>query len=203
VVASPRQQVRDDERSQALTLEAVTGAILLLVAVGFALQITAVTPLSASTSSQHLENQLQSSTEGILTSTAETGGLHSSVLYWNESKAKFENASGASYYRSGPPDNEFGEALANSFSDRNIAYNVVVYYQTPAGEQRSQRMIYQGEPSDHAVSASRTVLLQDTDNLTASTPIEVQSASSFYAPDSAPGERFYNVVRVEVIAWRI
>jgi len=203
VVASSRRQVRDDKRSQALTLEAVTGAILLLVAVGFALQITAVTPLSASTSSQHLENQLQSSTEGILASTAETGALHSAVLYWNESTGEFENADEGGYYRTGPPDNRFGTALANSFSDRNIAYNVVVHYQTATGELRSQRMIYQGEPSDHAVSAARTVLLQDTDNLTASTPIEVQSAGSFYAPDSAPGERLYNVVRVEVIAWRI
>lgn len=207
MVVSPRRRVEDDERSQALTLEAVTAAILLLVAVGFALQITAVTPLSASTSSQHLENQLQSSTEGILASTAETGALRSSVLYWNESTAEFNGSGEATYYRSGPPDNEFGTALANSFSDRNIAYNVVVHYQTEtaAGELqlRSQRMIYQGSPSDHAISASRTVLLQDTDNLTGSQNIEVQSSSSFYAPDSASGEIFYNLVRVEVIAWRI
>lgn len=203
MVVSPRRRVEDDERSQALTLEAVTAAILLLVAVGFALQITAVTPLSASTSSQHLENQLQSSTEGILASTAETGALRSSVLYWNESTAEFNGSGEATYYRSGPPDNEFGTALANSFSDRNIAYNVVVHYQTETGEQRSQRMIYQGSPSDHAISASRTVLLQDTDNLTGSQNIEVQSSSSFYAPDSASGEIFYNLVRVEVIAWRI
>lgn len=206
MVANSRQWVRNDERSQALTLEAVTGAILLLVAVGFALQITAVTPLSASTSSQHLENQLQSSTEGILASTAETGALKSSVLYWNESTAEFKDAGEEGYYRSGPPDTAFGSALANSFSDRNIAYNVVVHYQTETAtgelQLRSQRMIYQGEPSDHAVSAARTVLLQDTDNLTGSQNIEVQSSSSFYAPDSASSE-FYNIVRVEVIAWRI
>jgi hypothetical protein len=202
MVTRRRRQVQGDQRSQALTLEAVTGAILLLVAVGFALQITAVTPLSASTSSQHLENQLQSSTEGILASTAETGALKSSVLYWNDSTSQFNGSEEGGYYRSGPPDNEFGDALANSFSDRNIAYNVVVHYQTATGEQRSQRMIYQGEPSDHAVSASQTVLLQDTDNLTGSQNIDIKSSSSFYAPDSASGE-FYNIVRVEVIAWRI
>lgn len=193
-----------DERGQALTLEAVSGAILLLLAIGFALQMTAVTPLSASTSSQHLENQLRASGEGVLTSTAESGALKSAVLNWNESGGKFHNASDTGYYRSGPPDNEFGDALDRAFGDRNIAYNVIIHHQLADGSRFTQRMIYQGKPSDHAVSASRTVSLFDADNLTAGDggPV-VQNASTYFAEDAATDDSLYNLVRVEVIAWRI
>nr|WP_267163201.1 hypothetical protein [Halovenus salina] len=81
--------VASDDRGQALTLEAVVGAILMLAAIGFALQMTAVTPLSASTSSQHIENQLQSTSEGVLDTAADTGALREAVLYWNETTGEF------------------------------------------------------------------------------------------------------------------
>jgi len=192
------------DRGQALTLEALTGAILLLLAIGFALQMTAVTPLSASTSSQHLENQLESSGEGMLASTAANGELKEAVLYWNESRDEFHNAGDEGYYRAGPPDNAFGEVLNRTYGDRNIAYNVVVHYHTASGDLQSQRMIYQGRPSDHAVSASRTIALADSDNLTAPDGgPELQNSATFYAPDAATGRPLYNLVRVEVIAWRI
>jgi len=124
-------------------------------------------------------------------------------VYWNESNRRFENADEVGYYRSGPPDNAFGDALNDSFGARTIAYNVIVYYQDGSGQPRRRRMVYQGEPSDHAVSASRILSLTDTDNLSASDTTQLQNSGTFYAPDSAPGEPLYNVVRVEVIAWRI
>jgi len=192
------------ERGQALTLEAVTAGILLLLAVGFALQMTAVTPLSASTSSQHLENQLEASGQGALAGTAETGSLKAAVLYWNETESEFQGTNSAQYYRAGDPDNDFGDTLQRAFGNRSIAYNVVVHYQSPGGGMESQRMVYQGDPSDHAVSASRTVTLLDSDNLTAGDDRpELRHSDSFYVPDMAPGRSLYNLVRVEVVAWRI
>lgn len=197
-------------RGQALTLEAVTAGLLLLAAVGFALQMTAVTPLSASTSSQHLENQLESTGEGLLASTAETGSLKTAVLYWNETRGFHNNTGEESYYWSGDPPNEFGAALNETYGDRNIAYNVIVHYQTADGSMERQRMVYQGEPSDHAVSASQTITLVDDDRLVdydGSLGPELWTNNDFYAPDAgteATDDRpLYNVVRVEVIAWRI
>ena len=190
-----------DERGQALTLEAITAAIVLLVSVSFALQMTAVTPLSASTSSQHLENQLQKTGEGVLSSTAADGSLNDAVVDWDESREQFTGADGAvSYHRSGPPDNEFGDALESTYGDRNIAYNVIVHYHTADGELKTQNMIRQGDPSDHAVSASRTVTLDDSDTLPDGTSLV---DADFYMPDAHPSGPLYNVVRVEVIAWRI
>lgn len=190
------------ERGQALTLEAVTAGILLLVAVAFALQMTAVTPLSASTSSQHLENQLQKTGEGLLASTDANGSLKAAVLDWNETEEAFDEEGAESFYRAGSPDNAFGDVLDETYGNRSIAYNVVVHYHEPGGGMDRETMVNQGEPSDHAVSASRTVVLDSGDNLTDGTPL--YEADDFYADQlGSDGDPVYNVVRVEVIAWRI
>lgn len=198
------------DRGQALTLEAITASLLVLAAVGFALQMTAVTPLSASTSSQHLENQLQATSESLLASAAETGTLKSAVLFWNPAEQTFHNSGEVAYYRTGQPPNEFGEILNDTYGDRNIAYNVVIYYHTEDGGIERQRMVFQGQPSDHAVSASQTIALVDDDTLIeadGSAGVTLGSASGFFASDvgiESGGDRpLFNLVRVEVIAWRI
>jgi hypothetical protein len=197
-------------RGQAHTLEAIIAALLLLVSVGIALQMTAVTPLSASTSSQHLENQLDQTAKGILASNAETGSLKTAVLYWNTTTESFHNTTGdREYYTENPPENiTFGATLNRTLDERNVAYNVYVYYRTGTGQQERQRMIYRGEPSEHAVTASHTVTIVDSDRLrfqngTAGDRVD---GANFYLPDStpAPGRGgLYNQVRVEVVAWRI
>lgn len=191
---------RQEERGQALTLEAVTAAILLLVAIAFALQVTAVTPLSASTSSQHLENQLQKTGDGVLASSDADGSLKGAVLDWNETEEAFDEAGEEAFYRSGAPENTFGDTLESVYSDRSIAYNVVVHYHTDDGMDE-QRMVDQGEPSDHAVSSSRTIALHGDDELTTGT--KVRETEDFYAPDLDEDQPLYNYVRIEVIAWRI
>ncbi len=196
-----------DDRGQALTLESVTAAILILAAIGFALQMTAVTPLSASTSSQHVENQLQSTSEGVLGSSAESGALREAVLYWNSSEGEFHGAEIEPYYRSGAPPNEFGKTLDEAFSDRNVAYNVFVHYQTEDGT-ATQELVRQGQPSDHAVSASRTVELTDDDRLVDEDFSLNQTLGSldedeFYVEQRDEDGIHYNLVRVEVVAWRI
>lgn len=197
-----------DTRGQALTLEALTAAILILAAIGFALQMTAVTPLSASTSSQHVENQLQSSSQGVLGSAADSGALHEAVLFWNTTEQEFHNVSGdEQFYRSGAPSNDFGNATDQVFSDRNVAYNVFVHYQTEDGVE-TQQMVRQGEPSDHAVSASRTIELTDDHRIVKKDGSLNQTLSEldddeFYIPQQDEDNAHYNLVRVEVVAWRI
>jgi len=195
-----------DESGQAHTLEGVVAALILLSAVIFALEMTAVTPLSASTSSQHLENQQEATARGVLASAAETDALERAVLFWNTSAERFWNTSGLGYYASGPPPNELGRMLNRSFDSRGIAYNVFVVYQDDEGERDSRRLIYQGRPSDNAVSAARSVTLFDNDPLydheSVATGTTVSATGDYFAPDASPGS-VYNVVRVEVVVWRI
>jgi hypothetical protein len=195
-------------RGQAHTLEAVVAGLLLLSSIIFALQATAVTPLSASTSSQHIENQQRSVTNGILSAAAEEGALKSTVLYWNDSTVSpgFHNTSNLGYYTNGPPNTTFGRMLARAFDDRSISYNVRIVFRESGGELRRRPLVDQGVPSDNAVVSGRTVTITDDDPLYSADeePIpgsNVSNASAFYMRDR--GANTYQTVRVEVITWRI
>jgi hypothetical protein len=195
------------DRGQAFTLEAITASLLLIGGLVFALQATAVTPLSASTSSQHLENQQQAAAEGVLTTGIDDESLRRGLLYWNASARNgtggFHNASGRGYYIDKTPPNAFGQSLNRTFTSRNIVVNVYIYYEGDGREKR-QRMVYRGEPSDNAVSASTALTLYEGARLYAedgSRATTTVTNDTFYAPN-ATGGGTYNTLRVEVIAWR-
>jgi len=196
----------DADRGQAHTLEGVVASLLLLSAVIFALQMTAVTPLSASTSSQHLENQQESTARGILASAAESGALERSVLFWNETAEQFHNTSDAGYYTSDPPPNDFGHMLNRSFDSDGIAYNVYLGYLSDSVERQQRRLVYQGRPSDNAVRATWTLTIYENDVLYDHegnpTTTRITQSSSYFAGNASESS-VYNVVRVEVVVWRI
>ncbi|MFB6297106.1 MAG: hypothetical protein ABEH56_01145 [Salinirussus sp.] len=188
-------------RGQAHTLEGTIASLLLVVSLLVALQSTAVTPLTASTSSQQIENQLAASARGVLAAAEEDNALKPATLYWNETNGSFHDVPSSGYYVSDPPDNSLGRMLNATFDSRSIAYNVILAYN---GSDDETRYIYRGEPSDNAVSVTRTVVLFDGDHLRteAGAPNRtVAESSSFYAPDA--GRNVYNVVTVRVVVWRI
>lgn len=196
-------------RGQVHTVEAFVAAFLLLAGVTFAMQATAVTPLSASTSNQHIENQHRGIANDLLAAADERGELSEAVLFWNASDESFRETGERGYYVSGGPPNGFGESLDRAFGDRRIAFNVRVVYHRTDGTVASVRMVDMGTPTDNAVSASRTVTLYDDSRLTSeagpgATLAEVNESStgSFYAPDVSEGP-LYNVVEVRIVAWRM
>lgn len=152
------------DRGQAYALEAITAGVLLVGALLFALQATGVTPLSASTSSQHIENQQQVTAEGALAAAVEEDAIRVAVLNWNATNQSFYNTSERYHVHGGPP-NEFGEILNRTFDSRGIVFNVYVIYQRSGEDRTRQRMVYRGEPSDNAVAASTVVTLYDDDVL--------------------------------------
>ncbi len=197
-----------DSRGQALSFEGIAAGIILLSAVGFALQVTAVTPLSPSTSSQHVENQIQSTSEGALDSAAERGALADSVLYWNDSTGAFHDASPDVEHYQGVPSSglAISDTLNRTFADRNVAYNLRIQYHTDEGLE-TQQFVEQGRPSDHAVTASRTLVVHESDRLVEADGSEGprlgDPGTGFFAPNLDTDESLYNVLHVEVVAWRI
>ena len=190
-------------RGQAYTLEAVIASLLLVSSLVFALQVTAVTPLSASTSNQHIENQQRASASGVLTAAQEADALKDAVLYWNDSAEEYYDAERLTYYTNSYPPNEFGNITERAFDGRGLAVNVLVYYNE---SEEPSRMVYRGEPSDNAVSASRTVTIYNGSELAApGTSTTVENATSFdeVVPYDGTGGTVYNVVRVEVTVWRM
>jgi hypothetical protein len=201
-----RPEIDSSDRGQVHTLEAFTAALLVVSGVLFALQSTAVTPLTASTSNQHIENQHRTAAADLLATAAENDTLRPAVTFWDSGKSKFVGAGGRGFYANGGPPNSFGAALNDTFGSlstpgRRIAYNVVVRYRLPGGSTRSQTMVYMGSPSDNAASATRTVTLAD-DAPVANATGNVSSAN-FYAPDAAPNSGLYNVMEVRIVVWQM
>lgn len=197
--------LRSDRRAQAFTLEAVASGLLLIASVLFALQVTAVTPLTGSTSSQHIENQQAEMADGLLASEAEKGALEPTLLHWNSSSSRFWGADKRGYQTGGPPT-EFGETLNQSFRDDGIAFNVNLYYLRTDDRRERVPLVHFGAPSDHASTASRLVTLYDDDPMRDEDgnerDVTVEEAS-YFAPDIDPAGPLYNVVEVEVVVWRM
>jgi hypothetical protein len=193
----------ENDRGQAFTLEAFTASLLLIGAITFALQVTAVTPLTASTSSQHIENQQQQLAAGLLDAAVSNESLKEAVLFWDESAGHFQGADpDDGYYSSGGPPTQFGKMLNRTFRDRGLAFNVNIWYVTTTDQLKREPLVNFGSPSDNAVSARRTVVLFDDDTLTSTSDEELPATTSFYANDVS-NSGVYNVIRVEVVVWRM
>lgn len=212
-MSEPNRQkaARRRGRGQSYVLEALGASVIVLAAVVFAIQATAVTPLSVSTASQHVENQERLQAETMLDSAARNGTLRAGLLYWNPENETFVDATQQWYVGDipDPPPNEFLAMLDRVFSDAQIATNVYVTYSTTDGTGR-QRLLYQGVPSDNAVSAGRTVVLYDRDNFADGTGFENQTLNDtstpgfdFYAPNVDPNSPVYNVMEVRIVVWRM
>ena len=203
------------DRGQAHTLEAVTAALILLGSIVFALQSTAVTPLSASTTSQHIENQNAAMGEGVLAAADESGALEDAVLYYDDEEGCFYGSQACpSYaYADGGPSITFGETLNDTFRDQGIAFNLNILYLgnesdvTGVRSLEKRQVVNFGDPSDHAVTVRHTVTLNDGDLLRdedgEKTGTELQNAESFYAPNVNEDGSVYNVVQVELVIWRM
>ncbi|MDZ7851032.1 MAG: hypothetical protein U5K70_09690 [Halodesulfurarchaeum sp.] len=193
------------DRGQAHVLEGIAAALLVLTSVIFALQVTAVTPLTASTANQHLQTQGSGTASGLLAAADERGTLRETVLYWNETGNRFHDSGDSAQYAAVVPT-EFGSTLEAAFRDRGMVYNVNLLYLSADQTQRERKLLHQGDPSDHAVSVTRTVVLYDDDRLRDEneTPSNrtVSDADSYFARDTADGP-LYNVIRVEVVVWRV
>lgn len=194
------------DRGQVLTLEAFLAVVLILGSLIFALQVTAVTPMSTSTSSEQIEAQQMRLTAGVLDTAVATDSVRPTVLYWNATGVSFHGAGKKGFYRDGDLPTAFGSQLERNLGDRSLAYNVNVQYINAFGERRRQELVHVGTPSETVASVSRTVTLYDDDVLYDATESPTNetlgNTSRFYAPDAAPNSSIYNVVRVEVVVWR-
>jgi len=192
------------DRGQAHTVEAFIAALLLLSGLLFAMQATAVTPLSASTSNQHIENQQRALAGGLLSTAAADGSLREAVLYWNASRGGFQDSGEAGYYQRAGSQNAFLAALNETLAERRIAYNVRVRYFDANGTGVStDPMVSLGQPSNNAVTASRTVTLTNGSRLTGDCTVDCRlETKPFYAPSVDDGQ-LYNRVEVRITTWRM
>jgi hypothetical protein len=195
------------ERAQAHTLEAFVAALILVSGLIFASQATAVTPLSASTSNQHIENQQRSLANDLLSTTAENGTLREAVVYWNGTEG-FVGSGSRTYYTRTPTDSSHPLSSALNVFDRNhLAYNVDLVYSDGEGGTERERMVEMGSPSDNAVAATRSVVLYNATEISGGpnegTALGDLAGGAFYAADVDPNSQVYTVVEVRIVVWRL
>lgn len=196
------------DRGQAYTLEAFLAATVLLAGLAFALQVSAIDPLTRDTAAQELSNQQSGLVGSALAAADENRSLEEMLWYWNDTGERFHDSGSDGIYDGAPPT-PFGETLEDTLGDRGYAYNVNLYHINTSGEYERTKLVDQGVPSDHSVRAARTVTLLDDDerldaDFSRSDDTLAAIESSYFANDTATDPRggVFNVVRVEVVAWR-
>ena len=222
----------ETERGQAYTLEGFVSAMIVLMAVLFALQSVVITPTTGGlpdrTATAQVEQEAQDAL--VLGATANgstengTGDLSTLVRYWNTSNGEFygsNNSEVADFHYDATNDTEFaenftlGSILADRFTERGLSYNVeLVYWDNTSETYDTEALVYQGK--SEAMTASYTVTLYESDNLTAPHDRDVRLRDAYYcdggshsegcypippAHDDPETSEIYNVVEVRVSVW--
>lgn len=219
-----RDTRRDDDRSQAFTLEGFIASVVILTAVLFALQSIVLTPTTGGTVDQEVRSQLRIQANDILVATAHNGtpgqpdrNLSWLVRHYNGSETHPAGAIDRTIgYGSNSPKTMFGAMLNQSFKQRGRVYNVILEYrnETNLNESESVRYVYRGVPSDNAIVTTYTITLYDNESLTGpgAADLELWETSQddvattlspqryFPIPDAFDGP-VYNIVEVRVIVW--
>lgn len=202
----------ETERGQAHTLEGFIGAMVVLMAVLFAVQSVVITPTTGGAVDRTVQSQLQGETQDALIVADSEGDLSEMVRYWNvsEDQVTFADAdapeSSRGEYTTETFREEFrlGEILEKRFGEQGQNYNVELH--TP---DETTTLVYQGQPSSSAFTASYTLTLYGDQNLTAPgyeeyTLKEAADGAEDGPPienDSDADVHVYNVVEVRVIVW--
>ncbi len=195
-----------DEKAQLHTLEGVAASVILLLVIIYAIDATSMTPLTASTSSTHVEYELQTLGEDILNTLdyAEPGynsKLKNDILTWNGMQYIWNGTmyieNGNTSYASGNLSNNLTRLMIDTLVNHGIAHKVEVIYLITSNNitvpSPSDILIYAGSPSNNAVIVSRKIVLQDTDGIAPGNPIG----------DIDPSSNLYNIVDVKIVMWRM
>lgn len=201
-----------NDRAQIFTLEAFLASVVLLATLAFTLQVVAISSNTAGATDTEDRNQHFGLAVGALDEGIENGSLRDTLLYWDETRGQFYGSVDTEgYYIARSPPTSFGNSLEATFSDRQVRYNMDLYFPTNDSDRGHQRVIERGTPSDNAIRVVETITLYDQTQLVDENEsqrsvtlaeIEADGNSTFYAPDMRPNTSIYNVLRVEVVVWK-
>ncbi|MBP2031033.1 hypothetical protein J2755_001981 [Methanohalophilus levihalophilus] len=192
------------KEAQINTLEGIIAATIMIGVLVFAVQATSLTPLTSSTANAHVEAQLNSIGQDIMTSLdhsayKQDSNLKKAVIGWNGDQYVWNST----HYVSTDDENltlsgSVQEILEFTVTENGIAHNLQYTFTTLDGDIRTESYIYNGDPSDNAVIISRKVLISNTD-LTNATAF----SSDTGIPDVDAATDFYNIIDVKLTMWRM
>ncbi|TQD28248.1 hypothetical protein FKV42_00835 [Methanolobus vulcani] len=196
------RSLRAEISAQLHTLEALIVVIIITGVIIFTVQATSLTPLTSSTANAHIEAQLQTIGQDILTvldhtSQGQNSSLKEDILNWNREEYTWNSTAYCSEQNNTLNSNT-AEILGSVIVPKGIAHNVEFTYISDSESVVTLAYIYSGEPSDNAVTISRRVLLSNSDMSDSSV---FQSTTGIQDADTSTD--FYNLIDVKMTLWRM
>jgi|GEM_PF-3731569 len=204
------------EAGQLYTLEGLAAAAVLLLAMTYALNAFVVSPTSdvnpgTETNQRVAEDLLENAVNNNATGTNNTK-LKEMLLHWNATAGSvgFKNSTDGVYYYEGqdpdPAGLDFGKDLQNVLTEEGVSYNVEGIFRKGNSSTGRVQIVDRGEPTTSALSASRTVVLLDSDNVTKTTSpgnrVNLSTTDRYPIPkDPSRTTDVYNQVQVRITVW--
>ncbi|WP_340820199.1 hypothetical protein [Methanolobus sp. WCC4] len=199
---SPRR-IKTDTSAQLHTLESLITLILITGVIVFTVQATSLTPLTSSTANAHIEAQLQTLAQDMLSvldhsTSGQNSSLKDDILNWNGEEYAWNSTDYVSEENSILTGSSTANILMDIITPKGIAHNVEFAMISDTGSIMTLPYIFNGEPSDNAVVVSRRVLLSNSDM---SNPTQFQYTTGI--PDADKSTDFYNLIDVKLTLWRM
>jgi len=202
-----------DGRGQAHTIEVALAALIVVSAVGAAIQVTPSTAAPTSTATVDDDSPCRTTVVDLLETGAATGALLETVLYWDPAAGTF--AGTATDLPSGEVTRlptAFGRTLERTLVSRGLEFSLSVVYRVEDAPGRltvvRRPIVESGVPRASAVTASRVVTIPKNASLTAPgvddrrlDALDADSGERFYVPPSGDGA-VHASVEVELVVWR-
>ena len=207
-----RLKTTEPDRGQAFTLEGFIGAMVVLMAVLFALQAVVLTPTTGGLADRSIQSQVQQEAQDALVVSNQDGNLSETVRYWDDEGGFNETdeapAPGEENATYSPEQfgnvSTLGDILNQSFAERGWSYNVELHYTNETDGHETRTLVYQGSPSSDAVTTSYTVTLYNDEKAGPDWSEELENYDNSTISDGGvdPNESpVYNVVEVRLILW--
>lgn len=195
--------VKFDTSAQLHTLEALMALIIITGIIIFTVQATSLTPLTSSTANAHIEAQLQILAQDMLTvldhsQSGHNSSLKEDILNWKGEQYSWNSTAYHSELNNTLTNSSTAQVLKYVIVPKGIAHNVEFAVINDAGAVMALHYIYNGEPSDNAVTVSRRVLLSNSN-----IPNSSQFQSYTGIADADTNTDFYNLIDVEITLWRM
>ncbi|MFP4558917.1 MAG: hypothetical protein ACLFO6_05415 [Archaeoglobaceae archaeon] len=186
------------DRGQMFTFEAAMSILMLALVMVFIVMAIPLTPLTSSAANVMVENQLEKYGADILNVMChkkpdeEYSPLKAALLYWDG-----DTMHGGVY-------DYYGSARLKSFVNQTldkegIAYNIEAYYFKKNNGTKivqSRNFVWNGYPSDNAVTVSKTVPLYDSD-------YGQQGIKTLTYNVDGNTTNLYNLIEVRLTLWRM
>ncbi|MFW5929254.1 MAG: DUF7288 family protein [Halobacteriota archaeon] len=211
-----RRTLRDEDRGQIHTIEGFTAAFIIIAAALYGVQSVAITPTSSSTASQEVELNNYKLADDVLATTNANGELKEALLNWSASDEEFRGSIRDDDYYKGTDPGDFdyggsvpgdlGDTLNETLTQRGLAYNIEL---TCADTGGTQMLAENGDPSNHASTATTVVSLYDHDEVHSTsgdvTLAEVESDPDleFYCERIDDDSTIHSAVEVKITIWRM